>query len=216
MKINNFIIFGDSYSTHRDFIPEEYPHFYCTEGRGDKEPVTKMLPNETWWGRLIEKTGAKLAYNDSWSGSTLGHTGYDGDCSHTSSFIYRYRKLCEERFFEKIDFDTVFVFGGTNDSWSDAPLGEMQLSDWCENDLFFVLPAICYFMNCLKSDFPDKQIVFIANYGIKPEIIECMRAAAAKLDVSFVRLSDIDKLSNHPTILGMQEIADQIIDQLGC
>ena len=29
--IGKFIVFGDSYSTHKDFIPEGYPHYYIKE-----------------------------------------------------------------------------------------------------------------------------------------------------------------------------------------
>ena len=97
--IKNFMIFGDSYSTHRDHIPEGYAFYYTDEGRKPEEPVTKMKYEETWWGRFIAKTGANLVHNNSWSGSTIGYTGYSGDCSKRSAFIYRYRKLMEEGFF---------------------------------------------------------------------------------------------------------------------
>ena len=79
--INRFMIFGDSYSTHRDHIPQEYPYYYCNEGRALDQPVTKMQMRETWWGQMMERTDATLVLNDSWSGSTIGYTGYAGDCS---------------------------------------------------------------------------------------------------------------------------------------
>ena len=212
--IKNFMIFGDSYSTHKDFIPEGYPHYYCTGGRGPKEPVTDMLPEETWWGRFINTTGANLVHNNSWSGSTIGYTGYAGDCSKSSSFIYRYDLLCESCFFTKNDIDTILVFGGTNDSWSNAPLGTYQFSDWKREDLFNVIPAICYFMGKLKEDHPDKRIVFIANCDIKNEVIDAMENAARHFGVECIKLSDIDKISGHPTVLGMKQIHDQIIEKL--
>ena len=96
--INRFVIFGDSYSTHKDYIPEGYPHYYCDEGRAPDQPVTKMTMEQTWWGQMIGLTKAELVLNDSWSGSTIGYTGYAGDCSTSSSFIYRYRKLSEKNF----------------------------------------------------------------------------------------------------------------------
>lgn len=212
--IGNFIIFGDSYSTHRDFIPKGYPAYYHTGGRSPEEPHTNMRPEETWWGRLILETGATLLHNNSWSGSTIGYTGYLGDCSHTSSFIYRYRQLCEEGFFDKNEIDTVFVFGGTNDSWSDAPLGEMKLSDFKEDDLFFVLPAISYFMIKLKEDLPNIRVVVISNSDIKPEIRECMIKTAALTGATVVSLHDIEKVSRHPNLQGMKEIAEQVISKL--
>lgn len=211
--INRFVIFGDSYSTHKDYIPEGYPHYYCTEGRAVEQPVTKMRPEQTWWGQMIERTGATLVLNDSWSGSTIGYTGYAGDCSTSSSFIYRYRKLVDKNFFADNEIDTVIVFGGTNDSWSNAPLGEMQYSDFCENDLYNALPAICYFMTTLKKNHPNTRVVFIGNCDIKDEILDCMRTAAEQMNVEFVELHDVEKIEGHPTVLGMTQICEQVIER---
>ena len=208
------MIFGDSYSTHRDYIPEEYPHYYCNEGRAPDQPVTKMQMRETWWGQMMEHTGATLVLNDSWSGSTIGYTGYAGDCSTGSSFIYRYRKLMEKGFFVENEMDTIFVFGGTNDSWSNAPLGVETYSDFTENELFNVLPAICYFMTTLKQEHPNTRVVFIGNCDIKREILDCMAHAAQKLSVDFVELQDIDKINGHPTVLGMTQICEQVLEKL--
>ena len=212
--INRFMIFGDSYSTHRDYIPEEYPHYYCNEGRAPDQPVTKMQMRETWWGQMMERTGATSVLNDSWSGSTIGYTGYEGDCSTSSSFIYRYRKLVEKGFFAENEMDTIFVFGGTNDSWSNAPLGDETYADFREDDLFNVLPAICYFMTTLKQNHPNTRVVFIGNCDIKREILDCMAHAAQKLSMDFVELHDIDKINGHPTVLGMTQICDQLMETL--
>ena len=212
--INRFMIFGDSYSTHRDHIPQEYPYYYCNEGRAPDQPVTKMQMRETWWGQMMERTDATLVLNDSWSGSTIGYTGYAGDCSTSSSFIYRYRKLVENGFFTKNEIDTIIVFGGTNDSWSNAPLGVEKYSDFYENELFSVLPSICYFMKTLKYDHPNARVVFIGNCDIKREILDCMQHAAQQFSVDFVELHDIDKINGHPTVLGMTQICEQIIENL--
>ncbi len=212
--IDNLLIFGDSYSTHKDYVPSGYAYYYCDEGDNPKEPVTKMLAEQTWWGILLKNTDAKLIRNDSWSASTIGYTGYSGDCSETSSFICRYRKLTESGFFKENKIDTILVFGGTNDSWSGAPLGKEQYSDWQKEDLYYVLPAICYFMTRLKQDLLDARIVFISNCDIKTEIVDCMKNASKRIGVEFVELSGIDKLTKHPTILGMKQIYDQLMNKL--
>ena len=212
--IGNFMIFGDSYSTHEGHIPEGYACYYSDEGRPDN-PVTKMTVADTWWMRMIARTGAKLLLNNSWSGSTIGYTGYNGDCSTSSSFIYRYRKLAESGFFAQNKLDTVFVFGGTNDSWSNAPLGEEQYGDWQESDLFNVLPAICYFMHTLKENHPTVRLVFIANCDIKDEVVACIQNAAARYGVEVVTLGGIDKDKGHPTVRGMEEICNQVLAQIG-
>ena len=208
--MKNWMIFGDSYSTHRDHIPVGYPAYYCDEGRSEDAPVTKMLACETWWWRLLESTGARLIQNNSWSGSTICYTGYHGDCSGNSSFICRYKKLLANGFFETNAIDTILVFGGTNDSWADAPLGEEQYEDFRHEDLFSVLPAICYLMGELRRNHPTARVVFIANCDIKPEIVEGMRNAAARLGAECIVLHDINKESGHPTVRGMAQIYEQV------
>ena len=212
--INRFMIFGDSYSTHLDYIPKGYAHYYCDEGRAPDQPVTKMRMQQTWWGQMMERTGATLVRNDSWSGSTIGYTGYAGDCSTSSSFIYRHRKLAERGFFAENEIDTIIVFGGTNDSWCNAPLGAEQYCDFTEADLYNVLPAICYFMTVLRGEHPNARVVFVANCDIKGEIIDCMQNAAARLGVDFVALRDIDKIMGHPTVAGMTQICEQVLEAL--
>ena len=212
--INRFVIFGDSYSTHKDYIPEGYPHYYCDEGRAPDQPVTKMTMEQTWWGQMIGLTKAELVLNDSWSGSTIGYTGYAGDCSTSSSFIYRYRKLLEKNFFAENEVDTIIVFGGTNDSWSNAPLGEEKYADFCEGDLYNVLPAICYFMSTLKNNHPNARVIFIGNCDIKDAILNCMKNAAERIGVQYIELCGVEKIGGHPTILGMKQICDQIMEKL--
>ena len=199
--MKNIIIFGDSYSTFKDHIPDGYITYY---------PLLDVNQVEE-----IPKANCNLIQNNSWSGSTIGYTGYGNtDCSKSSSFIYRYKKLKEEGFFEKNSVDTIFVFGGTNDSWSDAPLGEMKFSDWEEKDLFNVLPAICYFAYLLKTDLPNVKTVFIINTDIKEEIQDAMEKAAHYYSLQSVRLKDIDKLDGHPTKKGMIDICEQLLKSL--
>ena len=108
----------------------------------------------------------------------------------------------------------MFVFGGTNDSWSNAPLGEMQFADWEEKDLFLVLPAICYFAYRLKTDLPNAEIVFIINTEIKEEIQNCMEELATRYGVKAVRLQDISKDEGHPNKEGMSQICRQILERV--
>ena len=209
--IGNLLIIGDSYSTYEGWIPEGYAVYYSKEGRGDPEyMVTKMEVEDTWWMRLISSTDANLVHNNSWSGSTLCYTGYSGDCSHSSSFIYRYRQLKAQGFFEKNKRDTLFVFGGTNDSWADVPLGEISFSDVPEEELFKVLPAFSHFMKVLCEDLPDTKIVFIANCDIKSEIVEATKVLGEHYGVDVVELKGVTKEHGHPTVKGMAEICEQV------
>ena len=83
--MKNVMIFGDSYSTYEKYIPEGYDTYYpCLDVRSVEE---------TWWSKLVNAIDGKLLENNSWSGSTIGYTGYENtDCSQFNSFIYRYKK----------------------------------------------------------------------------------------------------------------------------
>ena len=214
--LGNIMIFGDSYSTYKDYIPKGYAHYYYPDEvpEGD-EAVKRMCLDETWWRRLIRKTGANLIRNDSWSGSTICYTGYEGDCSTTNSFIYRYRKLRDEGFFKENKIDTLFVFGGTNDSWGPAELGERKLENQSEEDLKYVLPAISHLMFTLKAELSDTRIIFIANCDIDEEIVSLMKDEGERLGIEVVELHGVDKISGHPTVLGMSEICEQILYAIG-
>ena len=210
----NIVIFGDSYSTHASSIPVGYPTYYSRSGNPGLAP-SKMEREQTWWGRLLNITGDNLLLNDSWSGSPVCYTGYNGtDCSKSGSFICRFSNYVKQGFFKENTVDTVFVFGGTNDFWAGAPLGDVKLSDWSEDDLYCVLPAFCYFMSALKTELPDAEICFIINTELRAEIGDCIELAGKHFGVRTIRLHDIDKIEGHPTVKGMSEICDQVYDSL--
>lgn len=212
MSLGNIMIFGDSYSTYEGHIPQGYAVYYS--GHRDAEPDVSDVKN-TWWGRLISETDSNLIQNNSWSGSTIGYTGYNNaDCSRSSSFIYRFEALYKDGFFDRNRIDTLFIFGGTNDSWSNAPLGEAKFQDITEQDLFCVLPAICYFTKRLQQLLSNTKIIIIGNCNIKPEITETMRLCCERFSLSYVQLADVDKINGHPTELGMKQICDQILKSI--
>ena len=212
MKLGSIMIFGDSYSTYEGHIPEGYAVYYS----GHRAAVPDIFDvKNTWWGRLIDITEAVLIQNNSWSGSTIGYTGYNNsDCSHTSSFIYRFEKMLAEGFFDDNKVDTLFVFGGTNDSWSNAPLGESGKQSIEESDLFCVLPAIQHFAKRLKETLCKTRIIFIGNCDIKNEITSELKTACSLYGFDYVGLSDIEKLNGHPTELGMEQICRQVLAQI--
>ena len=206
-KNRKILVFGDSYSAYKGYVPQGYEPGYPST---DVNTVWEM-----WWAHLVKKTNSVIVRNDCWNGSTLGFTGYYGsDCSKSTSFIARYRHLKGEGFFDRNEIDTVIIFGGTNDCWSNAPLGEMKLSGFTDADLYYVLPAICYFAYTLSTDLPDAKILFVINDGLKPEIQDCMEAAAEYYGINSVRLHDVDKINRHPTAAGMLTICDQIFEAI--
>ena len=212
VRFNNAIIFGDSYSTFEGFLPEGHSAYY-SEKRTNDTDVIKV--SDTWWHQVVTQANLNLILNDSWSGSTIGYTGYDNsDCSQTSSFIYRLDKLTKEGFFEKNEINTVFVFGGTNDSWANAPIGTIKYDDFQKQDLYSVLPAICYFFKTLKSVLPKADIYCMINTELKPEIADCFKKVCEKYGITKITFDQIDKTCGHPTVKGMKVIKDSVLNAL--
>lgn len=212
MEIKNVLIFGDSYSTFEGYVPQGFDCFYpeeCPE-RTDVCEVT-----QTWWHQVLTQLNANLVQNNSWSGATICHTGYEGmDCSAYNSFIYRLENLIKENFFSRNQIDTVFLFGGTNDSWANAPLGELQYADWEKDDLYKILPAICYFLKTLKDQLSQAQIICLLNPDMKEEITAGFETACRYYGVRSLRLEQVDKDFGHPTIKGMAQFSQQILQAL--
>lgn len=206
--MKNLLIFGDSYSTFKGYIPEGYRFYYSPEGRKETD-VTKV--EETWWYPLLDELSLNLVLNDSFSGSPLAFWGWDGkDCSKDESFIYRLEKYIDEGFFEKNKIDTVLAFGTTNDSWIGTELGEIKFSDFERDDFYRVCPAICYFVGKLRETMPEADIVFIMNTGLREGISDAIRTSCEHFGVGCLELEGIDKRSGHPTILGMSQIREQV------
>jgi len=203
------IIFGDSYSTFENYVPNGYSIYYSGKGRPETD-VTNV--SETWWYQVIEAENMELVMNNSWSGSTIGYRGYDNcDCSQSSSFIFRLRSLVAQGFFAENRIDTVFVFGGTNDSWANAPLGTAQYDHWEEKDLYFVLPAICCFLHDLKETLPGADIYCLINTDMKPEISKGLQEACCRYGISSISFESIHKNDGHPTIQGMKDIKNTVL-----
>ena len=122
--------------------------------------------------------------------------------------------LIEQDFFDKNNVDTVFVFGGTNDNWADVPLGTIKYENWEHDDLYFVLPAISYFFKTLKDKLPKAHIYCLINTELKPEISAEMRKACQIYGITEISFDTIDKKCGHPTIKGMQDIKNTVLNVL--
>ena len=208
LKLGNVLIIGDSYSTFKDCIPQGYETWYPNP-ETDVENV-----EQTWWKQLISDTESNLVLNNSWSGTTVGNTGYGGsDCTKTS-FIGRFDELANNGFFKENKIDTLFIFGGTNDSWSDAPIGEIKESDWEREDLFKILPAFSYLLHRIKEELPDAKTVCTLNTELKTEITDNFKLLCDKNAVTAVVLKKVDKIASHPSVVGMRKIKEQVIEKL--
>ena len=220
--LGNIFILGDSYSTFEGYIPEGFASYYFKSGPhylvahpDEAKPCERDVHTveETWWYTLAKENG-NLIRNCSWSGTTICNTGYGGCDNSKVSFIARLEKLLDDGFFVENKIDTLFLFGGTNDSWSNAPLGEKKDADWTREDLYCVLPAFSYLINVLKTRLPEVKVYCILNTWLKPEIAEYYTAVCEANQVDAIKLHDIDKICGHPTTLGMASIKEQVLDHI--
>lgn len=210
--LNNAIILGDSYSTFEKYVPAGQDVYYYEKGDSETD-ITNV--RETWWYQVVKEAHLNLVLNDSWSGATIGYTGYNNlDCSKSSSFIHRLHKLIEHGFFDTNEIDTVFVFGGTNDDWAMVPLGVSKYENWSNDDLYFVLPAISYFFKILKNALSRAEIYCLINTGLKSEISDEMKTVCEMYNIIPIELNEIDKSYGHPTIKGMKDIAKEVLSVL--
>ncbi len=209
-NLGNVFILGDSYSTFENAIAEGNLPYY-----GSRHPESDVTSaDKTWWGILLNKTNSSLLLNDSWSGTTVCFTGWEGRNSRPNAFISRLENLIENGYFKENKPDTFIVFGGTNDSWSNAPLGELKFSDWQDEDLYSTLLAFCCLLNRIGEILPESRIIAVINHDIKDEIINNYSIACKKANVQCIKLHDIDKQNGHPTAKGMEQLAEQIYNFL--
>ena len=219
--LGNIFILGDSYSTFEGYIPQGFAPYYRKDGPWylKSDPNCKPSSDDvvdvkhTWWYDLVNENG-KLIRNCSFSGTTICNTGYKGDDYSKISFIARMEKLISKGFFKQNKIDTFFLFGGTNDSASGAPLGEKMYSDWTKADLYNVFPAFTYLVNLIKTNFPDAKVYCIINNCMKEEIVEFYGSVCKANDIGVILLHDIDKINSHPTIKGMLEIKKQVLEYI--
>ena len=195
-------ILGDSYSTFQGYIPEGNEAWYYTPvdtSRTDVDNVT-----QTWWWQVINQAGCLIEKNDSYSGATVSYHGYDNQDYSSRSFITRLPRLGSP--------DVIFIFGGTNDDWAGAELGDYQYDNFTQADFYTYRPALAYLCQQAKERYPNVRIVFIINSELRKEIVESTKVICSHYSIPYIELKDIDKKLNHPTIRGMKAIAQQVLE----
>ncbi len=198
-------ILGDSYSTFENFVePDSNLVWYWKKHDGKRTDLTDV--RQTWWQLFVRRNGCRLCVNNSFSGATICYTGYKRNDVHQDysdrSFITRAPHLGSP--------DVLFVFGGTNDSWAGAPVGEYLYENWTREDLYAYRPALAYLLDDLSARHPNTRIYVLLNDGLREEIDESTRTICQHYGIPCIALQGIDKQNNHPTQLGMQQICCQI------
>lgn len=198
---STFGILGDSYATFRGYVLEGQPCYYPNPEKVDDV----LAPEDTWWYQIMQRNNMQIITNDSYSGATVCTTVRDKQ-PLSSAFTERARRS----FSGDTQLDYIFVLGGTNDSWLDRPIGQIEFSGRTEESLRMVLPAYCDVLDYIKQHNPQTVIVVVINTELHPDIHAGILKAAEHYGAVAVELSEIDKQNGHPSALGMRQIADQI------
>ena len=197
-------ILGDSYSTFEGCLPKGNYVYYPNENVPD---MTRA--EDTWWQLLIAKRGFRLLINDSSSGTTVS-TSVRPEHVITDAFIMRMKNSLSAAGVNGEKPDCILLFGGTNDGWTDVPVGENQYADWTDADLKRILPAFCYMLDYVTKQNPQAEIAAIVNTEFADDMTEGMREACAHYNVKCILLHDISKVCGHPDRQGMRQIAEQV------
>jgi hypothetical protein len=194
-------ILGDSYSTYEDFVtPATNELWYYAKNSEQKTDVKDV--RQTWWHQLIKENGWRLAVNNSYSGATISYTGYDGNDYSPRSFNTRMDNLGQP--------DIIFIFGATNDSWAGSPIGDFKYEDIKKADLYEFRPALAHMLRWMTDRYVNTEIYFILNTELKDEINTSVKTICAHYGVPVITLTEVDKISGHPSVKGMRQIADQV------
>ena len=194
-------ILGDSYSTYEGFVtPSTNELWYYGQNPEAKTDVKNV--RQTWWHQVIKENGWRLCLNNSYSGATISYLGYDGNDYSARSFNTRMDNLGQP--------DIIFVFGATNDSWAGSPVGEYKYENITWGDLYQFRPALARMLQWMTDRYINTEIYFILNDDLRDEIDESVKTICAHYGVPVIELTDINKLSGHPSVKGMRQIADQV------
>lgn len=197
-------ILGDSYSTFEGYIPEGNESWYFTVPVKNRTDVVDV--KQTWWWKLISEGGYILGKNDSYSGATICFTGYRGEDYSARSFITRLPRVGVA--------DILLIFGATNDSWANSPIGEYSYDNVSREMLYAFRPAMGKLLREAQNRYPGTRIVFVINSELKPEITGSAIEICNHYGVEYIELHDIDKSHGHPSVKGMAQIKAQILDFL--
>ena len=65
-------------------------------------------------------------------------------------------------------------------------------------------------MRMVTERYPNVEIYYIINDGLKDEIVESINTVCKHYNVPTIQLTGIDKINGHPSIKGMGQISDQL------
>ena len=199
---SKIFVIGDSYSTFDETGTYSEEFYYPFHSKGND--VTEK--SQTWWEVLARKAGMTVIGVDAYSGSSI--TEREGD--KTPSMVSRIKAAPEKH------ADVIILMGGLNDAWQKVEIGSTDPKCAAESECNKFAPALRYALKLLKENNPNSKIIY--SLIVYDRSVEAYQKAAETIckeeNVIFVPISGMKCVSYHPTVNGMEQIADALLPYL--
>lgn len=208
----HFSVLGDSFTSYEGTVDPDTNYiwsYYPTIGVSS--------PDSMWFKKVESWTGWTLDMNNSFSGShiTNNHSFPDGEKYSKASYLRRMDNLGTP--------DVIFIFGGTNDIYHRLPVGEYVYSDWSEEQLYTLRPALAYMFDNMKQLYPKAKIYFMIDMelciddpnlddALRQAYIESMHTVCNHYNVQYIDIDGIKKSHWHPDSEGQDHIAKDVFE----
>ena len=192
-------ILGDSISTFKGFIPDNYLHFY-PQSYGDVRNIY-----QTWWMQVIKGLGAGLFINNAYGGSTV--------CNFDKFSTSNDNRLKTLIINGKVS-DVLLIFMGTNDCNSKY-VNTNSFKD-AYTTMLKKIQALSPGTEIILINLPSSKLYSVnSQYELNQVIRKCANQFNYKLvDISGLNLSDKLIDSAHPNSSGMKALSKAILDSL--
>ena len=192
-------VLGDSYSAFRDDVGDDRRWFYpyWSTARG----IDVSTEDQMWYSLLEQKLGADIGYIEAVNSVSVT-AGVNKYCRQTSNLALHIPE----------DQDVVIVMAGINDIWGGAPVGSTILSENVPaSPVSYTVGLKNTFRNIRRND-PDAVICYVlmCSWEDSERYRRAAEAVCRSENAVFTALTEIDTHEWHPTVLGMQQISDQI------
>jgi len=224
-----FSILGDSVSTLDGYSRPYGAEFYAGE---NKFRSNVFSPEDTWWGKVIDKLGGELLVNNSFSGSTV--------CRREGCIFPSYG-CSDERTSDLsrggISPDVIMVYMGTNDRGYGLPPTADGMD---EEDVSVFSVAYSLMLKKLKEnyplaeiwcftlaasyrrDYPDTPFSYMCRGHHMDEYCEVIRSCAGEHGCRVIDLYKATESNRfeafdglHPSDAGMAVIAEAVLRDIG-
>lgn len=200
-KYGSFSVIGDSYSTFMGFTdPLANAQWYPHAGNA------MASVEQTWWKLFERESGIRLEQNNSFSGSTICTHSWNNTTDLTNSFVGRVDNLRKA--------GLIIVEGATNDNNAGSVIGDYVWSGFTDADKRTFRGGTAYVIDFLQKKYPESQIIFMLNNGLRADINESVQTVCDHYGVPVLKLHDITKIEDHPDTPGMLAIKEQLMEML--